>query len=1293
MTYKDIPQRLLAYGVAVLAVAVALLFMLLLDPWFSMTRTPFLLFFGAVMVSAWHGGVGPGLLATALSALASNYFLLASGWMPDAHNSVHLMLFGAQGGLISFLCEALLASNRRSKQSLRRLRESEGRFNRLVEANIVGVITADTLGAITEANDAFLQMLGYSREDLLAGRLRWDNITPPEQHQQDQQLKAELLASGSSQVVEKEYIHKAGHRVPVLLGGALLEDGHQQNAICFVLDLTERKRLQAEHEQLLLREQSARTEVEVAQQQVSKILESMTDAFIALDLDWRVTYANREAARINNKPAADLIGLNQWEEWPATQASRFEEEYRRALTEGVSVHFEAFYEPMNLWLEVHAYPFESGLGIFFRDVSERKRTEEFLRESEERKRLALAASHMGEWEWDAATDQLWFSERVNAIFDLSPNEPLTFTRFLEVVHEDDRERVRSEVERVIAEDLDYDVQYRTVWRDGSIHWVAVKGRAFYNQHQQPICMLGIAQDITERKWVEASYAQLLEREQAARTEAEEAREQVSNILESITDGFIAFDRDWRFTYLNHEGARTLNHSPEELLGKNLWHELPELANTSFGQLYQRAVAEGIPLELEDYYPPFDAWFSVRAYPSQSGLALYFRNINERKQVQEALRISWERLDLVLQSSALGLWYCDLPFDKLVWNDKCKAHFGLSPDAEVDIDLFYELLHPEDREPTRQAIEQSIEQHQGYDIDYRTVAPDGQMRWIRAIGRTFYNAAGKPIRFDGITIDTTERKQSEEALRESEQHLRLALQTGRLGSWQVDFPSGKLTVSEQCKANFGLPADAEILNNSLFYALHPEDRPRLQAAVQQAVRQQTDYEGEYRNLWPDGSTHWILVRGRSLYNANGVPMRMLGVTMDITARKQAEQERAQLLEREQAARAEAEKANRVKDEFLATLSHELRTPLNGILGWSQMLRRGTLNTATTERALETIERNARAQVQLIDDLLDISRIIRGQLRLEMQPCELVPLISTSIDALRPGAEAKGIQVESLLDPTVGTVAGDANRLQQVLWNLLSNALKFTPGGGRVQVTLVRVGSQAEIRVSDTGKGINPEFLPYVFERFRQADSSITRAHGGLGLGLAIVRHLVELHGGSVAVESPGEGQGATFSVRLPLLLAKAAIEVPRDETPLSSRPVNNNSPDLEDLKILVVDDEADARELLIAVLQAAGAQVKAVSSASEALSVLPKFQPHVLVSDIGMPDEDGYRLIQRLRSLSAEQGGKIPAVALTAYAREQDRRQALSAGFQTHLSKPIDPADLVVVVASLAGRRRIGEPSN
>jgi PAS domain S-box-containing protein len=385
---------------------------------------------------------------------------------------------------------------------------------------------------------------------------------------------------------------------------------------------------------------------------------------------------------------------------------------------------------------------------------------------------------------------------------------------------------------------------------------------------------------------------------------------------------------------------------------------------------------------------------------------------------------------------------------------------------------------------------------------------------------------------------------------------------------------------------------------------------------------------------------------------------------------------------------AERANQLKDEFLATLSHELRTPLTAILGWAQMLGNSKLDSTDSLRGIEVIRRNARIQVQMVEDLLDVSRIITGKLRMSVQPVDLGTIIIAAVDGLRPAAEAKAMRLQLQLDSPAGQVSGDPDRLQQVAWNLISNAIKFTPKGGRVLIRTQRVESHVEVTVSDTGNGIAPEFLPHVFDRFRQADGTTTRAFNGLGLGLAIVRQLVELHGGTVRAVSEGEGLGSTFTFSLPLMAVRSVLRDTGSAQQLEFKPLEFNSPpELNGLRVLVVDDEADTSEMLQVILEGCGAQVKTASSAAAALDALAEEGFDVLISDIGMPDEDGYSLIAKVRALGKDRGGEVPAAALTAYAGEEDRIRVLRSGFQIHVPKPISPSELIAVVANLAGRTR------
>jgi signal transduction histidine kinase/ActR/RegA family two-component response regulator len=404
-------------------------------------------------------------------------------------------------------------------------------------------------------------------------------------------------------------------------------------------------------------------------------------------------------------------------------------------------------------------------------------------------------------------------------------------------------------------------------------------------------------------------------------------------------------------------------------------------------------------------------------------------------------------------------------------------------------------------------------------------------------------------------------------------------------------------------------------------------------------------------------------------------------------QKATQEREALLQSERHARSAAEHASAMKDEFLATLSHELRTPLAAILGWAQLLRLGTCSESEVRQGLETIERNARMQTQLIEDLLDMSRITSGKLRLDIQAVDPPQFVEAAIEAVRPAAEAKSIRLHRLLDPSAGPVSGDPNRLQQVVWNLLSNAIKFTPKGGKVQVLLERVDSHIEISVADTGVGIEPQFLPYVFDRFRQADASTTRMFGGLGLGLSIVKQLVDMHGGTVAVQSAGAHRGTTFTVALPLAAVHRSTAAGERAHPGRSTPAafEFHCPNLSGVTVLVVDDAEDSRVLVQRILEECQATVLSAASGAEALMLIPQARPDVLISDIGMPEMDGYRFLRAVRTLGADNGGHVPAIALTAFARLEDRTRALRAGYLAHLAKPIEAAELMATLASIAGR--------
>lgn len=921
------PTAFHRYAVAIVLVGVSLAFMLLLDPFIGMNSTPYLLFFGALTISAWYGGRGAGILATLLSALLSEYFFIQPehqfGLGLHFNDSLRTTLFILQGLLISHLCGALRLAQDRTRTALEQLQANETRFRRLVDSNIIGVVGCDLKGAITSANDEFLRMTGFSRADVLAGRVRWDEMTPADLKPLDEPAMAELLSKGKNTAYEKAFISKDGRRVPVVVGAALLRND-PESVISFVLDLT----------RLWLTEQR-------------------------LTVQYAVTRVLAEAVTVRESVAPILQALCQSLDW----------------------------EFAIIW------SVDQQAGVL---------------------------RYLESWPMDTLLDEF-----------RSLKQPITFTPGMGLPGR--------------------------IWASGQPAWIE--------------CLA------TDPNFPRAAAAQRAG-------------------LESAMGFPIRLDK--------------------QVLG----------------------VIEGFSPHGRP--PDKDLLQLMGAIGSQIGQFM------ERKRAEESLRQSQALFDRFMSHTPVAAWIVDQA-SRIVY---------LNP-------TYFRLFNF----PSQDAIGKTV---------VELYPPQFAEQFLQSNGPVFTHQEVVE------TIETAPR---------------------------TDGSTGEFLVYK-----FPIPQE------------------------------------------PD-------------------ELLLGGVALDITERKQAEAERERLLQREQEAREQAESANRIKDEFLAVLSHELRSPLNPILGWAKLLQTRPFAPEKAQQALQTIERNAKLQTQLIEDLLDVSRILRGKMVLNVCPVDLVTVIEAALETVQLSAEAKGIPIAKYLANDIGFISGDAGRLQQIVWNLLSNAIKFSPPGHRVDIRLERVGAEAQIQVRDTGKGINPSFLPHVFEYFRQEDGRTTRKFGGLGLGLAIVRYLTELHGGSVQAESGGEGQGATFTVRLPLLKVGHSSE----ERSVSPPPPTSR---LKGVRILAVDDEADMRDLLVTMLEDAGAVVKITASAVEALAALDSFHPDLLISDIGMAEMDGYMLLHQIRRLPPEQGGQISALALTAYARDEDRQQVLAAGFQQHLPKPIEPDTLVAAVADL-----------
>ena len=836
--------------------------------------------------------------------------------------------------------------------------------------------------------------------------------------------------------------------------------------------------------------------------------------------------------------------------------------------------------------------------------------------------------------------------------------------------------------------------------------------------------------------------------------AELAQYWLAAVIESADDAIISKTLDGIITSWNEGARRIFGYEADEVIGKPITILIPEghldeepaiLARLRAGQRIEhyetvRKRKDGRLIEISLTVSP------IRGPEGKIvGASKIARDITEQRQARRALDEASERLKLALDAARLGDWSWDAKTDIVTMSETAGIIFGIPPGPHMTWTEMNQLLHEDDRERARTAVDTALATRGEYDIEYRVRHTDKSETWVwvASKGHGVYADDGSVVGMVGLLQDISTRKINEETLRDQAEALRTLNEMGQRISAELDLHNTVQAVTDAATELIGARFGSffyNVLNEEgasyMLFTLagvSPEafehfPMPRATDLFgptfrgEEVVRiddvkldprygRNSPYYGMPQDHLPVTSYLAVPVVSRSGEVLGGLffghPEPGIFTERDeITVSGLASQaaiamDNARLYEAAQKARAEAEKAaaenerlyrqaeesSRLKEEFLATISHELRTPLSAILGWARMLRLGQLSPENIARALDTIERNARAQAQLVDDLLDVSRIITGKMRMDVRPADPNAFIDAAVEAVRPAADAKGVRVQKVMDTGLLSIPGDPVRLQQVVWNLLSNAIKFTPREGRVQIRSERVNSHLEIVVSDTGQGIAPDFLPHVFDRFRQADQKTSRQYGGMGLGLAIVRHLVELHGGTVRAESEGEGRGATFTVMLPISPVYQ-VDTSGSRVHPTARdllPPADSTDRLDGLRILVVDDEADTRDLLKQGLEYCGATVKVAESPVEAMDLMQTSIPDVLISDIGMPGTDGYDFIRQVRKLSRQRGGKVAAIALTAYTRIEDRLQALRAGYDMHVPKPVELTELVAVAASLTRR--------
>ncbi|MGG6240583.1 PAS domain S-box protein [Nodosilinea sp. AN01ver1] len=908
------------------------------------------------------------------------------------------------------------------------------------------------------------------------------------------------------------------------------------------------------------------------------------------------------------------------------------------------------------------------------DISHRKQVEAALTASETRLRSIADNAPVKLW----VTDPSGYCTDLNQRwYDFTGQTEATALGFgwLDAVHPDDSASARATFLRANERQESFRLEYRLRHHSGQYHWAIDAANPYFGDDGEFKGFIGAVIDISDRKQAEEA---LRQSERALQENVSRFRTLADNIAQLA---WMANETGWIFWY-NQRWFDYTGTTQDDMQGWG-WQQVhhPDHVERVVEKI-SRCFATG---EIwEDTFPLRGRdgeyrWFLSRAVPirDQQGRVLRWfgtnTDITEVRQANAALAANEARLRGFVDANVVGILYGDIYGNINAANDELLRIVGYTQaDVQAGRLRWVDITPPEYFPLDEQGVAEARLQGACTPYEKEYIRKDGS-RVPVLIGYSLVGEAREETVV--FVLDLSDRKQAEDALRQSEERYRCLTESIPQLVWTADGEGRLLDVNQRWTEFTGLALEAACAAG-WEAVVHPEDVPTLTQRWTAAVQQGRHYQAEGRMRRGDGTYRWFLHQAIAQRDEQGRIVKWFGTATDIDVQKQLELDRYHLLQQEQAAREAAERANRIKDEFLAVLSHELRSPLNPILGWARLLQSRTFDAAKTAEALATIERNAKLQTQLIDDLLDVAKILRGKLVMEMATVDLTFVIESAIDTVRAAAAAKSVQLHPVL-PYVGQVSGDSVRLQQVVWNLLSNAIKFTPPNGRVDVRLERVGNEAQITVRDTGKGINPDFLPHLFESFRQEDASTTRNFGGLGLGLAIARSLVEAHGGSIAADSPGEGLGATFTLQLPLLDGQP--EVPQPEQP------GWQTLDLTGVRVLAVDDEPDARELVVTVLTLYGAEVWSATSATEALVALEAFRPDVLVSDIGMPELDGHSLIQQIRALPPERGGQIPAIALTAYAREEDHQRALTSGFQIQVTKPLELERLVRGVMTLVNR--------
>jgi PAS domain S-box-containing protein len=1169
-----------------------------------------------------------------------------------------------------------------------------------------GVIVTDTGGNVAFMNPVAESLTGWKNPEAKERSL--EEVFPI-----IDELNRERLASPIGKVVQTgAVVEVANHTVLLAKDGSevLINDsaapikdqnGNVLGVVVVFRDVSESKRAQA------------------VQSRLAAIIESSSDAILGEDMSGNITTWNRGAEALYGYTAAEIVGRPVSLLTPPERGGELAHIFSRLKHGEVIDHYDTVRcakDGRCIDVSLTISPIRDAAGQIIgassiaRDITEQKRAaaeRAYLAAIVESSDDAIVGKTLNSviTSWNRAAERM---------FGYSAAEAIGQTIYLIIPPQRHGEEPEILARLSRGERIEH---FETVRcrKDGGLLDVSLTISPIRDQAGRVIGASKVARDITEKKHAETERAYL------------------AAIVEFSDDAIVGKTLDSVITSWNRAAERMFGYTAAEAIGKQVYFIIPPERQFEEPEILAR-LSRGERIEHFETVRRrkdgslIDVSLTISAIRDSTGRVIgaskVARDITDKKRAETErayLAAIVESSDDAIVSKTLGSVITS-------WNLAAERMFGYSATEAVGRQIY--IIIPPERYSEETEILARLKRGE-FINHYETVRrkKDGTLIDVSLTVSPIQDASGNIIGASKIARDITDRKQAEAQLRESHEALESINRVGQMLSSELDLEKVVQTLTDAAtavtRAAFGsfFYNVADKSGASCLYAMSGVPRqsfenfpmPRATDLFAPTFRAEgvvriadvnhdprygrnSPYFGMPEGHLPVTSYLAVPVLSRSAevlgglflgHPAAGVFSAQHEEIVKALARQAASaMDNARLYEAMRKARTDAETANRLKDEFLATVSHELRTPLNAIFGWARLLQMGQLDDASRIKAVETIERNAKAQSQIIEDILDVSRIITGKLRLDVAPVEMGQLIAESVESLRPTADAKGIRLQMVLDTKASLIWGDVQRLQQILWNLLSNAVKFTPKGGRVQVTLSRPNSHLEIAVRDTGKGIGPEFLPHVFDRFSQADSSTKRNFGGLGLGLAIVRHLTELHGGTVTADSPGPGEGATFTLRLPVAVVRNGNRAAEEPAP-PAQPAVHGQPaagnQLHGVRVLVVDDEADARELLRTVLERSGAQIKTAASSREAYDILQDWRPDVLLSDIGMADEDGYELIRRVRALPHKRGGSIPAAALTAYATAEDRLSVLTAGFQTHIAKPVEPLELTAIVAVLAGR--------